>query len=702
MAAVTVTALKFAATAAAAGTIWIQLCGSYTPAAGNNGGTVGVAHTVLPSSGITAPFDCPAGSGAGWQGLDVLGSGTASNGTRGMWEIDAPAGFSIVHFWTDGSGMSSYGVNSGGPWGGGWYWQGGGAEVHAGEAGYSSPTLATPYIGWQVICGQSTCNGINNAAQIAVLGLGIEATEPGGPTLTATPGSLGAASGWVRGTWPVAFSADGPTGACEMDATLNGIAVSEPLVQPANDTTWHQCPAGSFDQPYNTASAPSQAGVPLSMWAQDAAWDYSTNTPIRGDENLSVNIDNDPVTVSLTGPSSALSTAGTQYVTATGTAGPSGVSAITCSVDGASPQTYPGATARVPVSGVGEHTVSCYAANNARDTAGAVATSATESWTLDIQQPTVSSIGFAKVLDPMRCHKRAELIEIAGHWARIRARHGRKGVRRFVRAHRARERVTVCHPRIVKERVAVWRTVIRHHHKARVRRYETRRVAVDPHLKMLSRRRVGFAKTTTVSGWLGSATGVALGGQSVTVMGAVDNGTGQFRAIATAITAPNGTWSARIPKGPSRLIQATYSGNSAFAPTSSAQVREVVPARVKLLSVTPAAVPWGATVTIRGRLEGGYLPAAGELVRLRIGYRTAYTTYGIEEHVTGHGYFHTTYTFGAGDPSVLRAYWFQIASLPVGDYPYQPAASRKVTVRVGGDPPAPRRHRHGHQHRRRT
>jgi hypothetical protein len=71
---------------------------------------------------------------------------------------------------------------------------------------------------------------------------------------------------------------------------------------------------------------------------------------------------------------------------------------------------------------------------------------------------------------------------------------------------------------------------------------------------------------------------------------------------------------------------------------------------------------------------------------------SAYTTYGVHEHVSGNGRFTTTYTFGVGDASLLRSYWFQIASLPMGDYPYAPANSRKLSVLVGGHPAARRRH----------
>jgi hypothetical protein len=71
-------------------------------------------------------------------------------------------------------------------------------------------------------------------------------------------------------------------------------------------------------------------------------------------------------------------------------------------------------------------------------------------------------------------------------------------------------------------------------------------------------------------------------------------------------------------------------------------------------------------------------------VRLRIGQGSAVTTYGVHEHVAGNGRFSTSYTFGAGEPSAHRTFWFQVASLPMGAYPYAPASSRRLSVRVSG------------------
>jgi hypothetical protein len=190
----------------------------------------------------------------------------------------------------------------------------------------------------------------------------------------------------------------------------------------------------------------------------------------------------------------------------------------------------------------------------------------------------------------------------------------------------------------------------------------------------------------TVSGWLGTSTGAALAGQPIQLLSAPDNGLDRFRIAARTVSARDGSWRARLPGGPSRLIVARFGGGPTTEHATSGQAHLIVPASVRLLRIFPRRVPWGGTIHIIGRLAGGYLPPGGALLRLRIGVGNSYTTYGIEEHVTGRGRFATTYTFGAGEPAVHRSFWFQVASLPMGDYPYAPAASRRVSVEVGGHP----------------
>jgi hypothetical protein len=197
---------------------------------------------------------------------------------------------------------------------------------------------------------------------------------------------------------------------------------------------------------------------------------------------------------------------------------------------------------------------------------------------------------------------------------------------------------------------------------------------------------IPFGTRTKVGGRLTLKHGRGLSGQVIRILTAPDNRSGDYQQVARTRTRAGGRWQVTLPVGPSRLIKAVYRGNSKDAPVKSRRAKVIVPASVKVLRLWPRRVHWGGTVHIRGRLKGGYLPPApaGELVRLRLGYGRAYTTYGVKTDVTGGGRFSVTYTFGPGSSKIVRHYWFEECTLPADDYPYAPACSRKITVRVGG------------------
>ena len=199
-----------------------------------------------------------------------------------------------------------------------------------------------------------------------------------------------------------------------------------------------------------------------------------------------------------------------------------------------------------------------------------------------------------------------------------------------------------------------------------------------PHLVARPARRVSFGHGTTVSGWLGLASGTALGGQSVRLYAAPDDGHGHYTPFATVRTAANGSWSSRVPAGPSRLIVAVYSGSSTTEPVASSRVRLIVPAKLRL-RIRPGHTHWGGTIRISGRVLGGYIPV-GKFLRLRIGIAGIKETIGIPD-VRPDGRFRTTFKFAPGNGTV--AYWFSVSTLREADYPFAPAGSPRVTVTVG-------------------
>jgi hypothetical protein len=650
----------------------VQVCGSY----GNN---VFTSSTV---PGISATGRCPTPSYNGG-GFGLFNSGTTTKGQTGRWQTTTPAGLELVG--ATASQLVSYGVNDGTDYGGGFYWAGGGTGTNDHSPSTMGMVFPGPssYFGVQLVCGKGTCT---QAAGITIGAFSLYVRETSGPSLVA-PTGLWQASGWVRGVWPLFAWGNSPSGLCSLSASLNGQLIN--ATTSAHDvSSWHQCATPPISQSVDT-SRYGQGGLPLTLSTADAAGVPASLTKTEY-------VDNQQPSVSFSGPTDASSTAGTQYVTATGTAGPSGVAGVSCSVDGAPAQWYASQSAHVPVSGVGEHQVQCFSENNAVDGNRVHGVSATGSFGMKIGVPTVTAVAFSKIVDKLRCHRALERVRVRARWVRVRRR-GRL-VRLHRRAHTRLVRVTRCHARSVRRRVVVWVSVRRHGKKVRVRRHKTIRVLLTPHTVNKTTRRVGHGRSTTVSGWLGTTGGIALAGQTVDVLTAADNGRGDFRVAAVARSAADGGWSARLVAGPSRLVTAAYAGGPTTESSLAAPVKLVVPAKVQLLSVSPRRVAWGGTVRLTGRLKGGYLPPGGALVRLRIGSGSSYTTYGVKTHVTGNGRFSATYTFGAGQASVYQSFWFQLASLPMGSYPYAPADSGRRSVLVGGHPVIPRR---GHRKRRR-
>jgi hypothetical protein len=643
-------------------------------------------------------FGC--GSTAATMALQASGVPAVPNGQGANWTATAPAGLTITRIYTLGD--SSGQVGDGHGWWGEFFWNGGpGPAGRSGQIndnfykyGCCQASFNNQTVGWFIACGWSSCT---QAAGMNVGGVDLVVDESQGPWLVA-PSDLWQTSGWVRDRYQLVFYGDSPSGVCQVSASINGQSVTlGPNAAVGRDHgTWHQCAGASASTTIQTADY-GQGPIPLKIEGCDAA-----GVCTGGAYTKTIQVDNSHPSVSLSSPGDVPVTAGTQYVTVTAGGSPSGIAEIDCSVDGGPTQRFSEGGAlqpsvQVPVSGLGVHTVQCSAANTAVAQDGSRGWSTSPATTaLKIGEPTASAIAFGKVINALRCKRTRKRVRVPARWVTVRRHH--KLVRIRQRAHTKVVKVVRCHPRVVWRRVTVWVTVRRHGKNVRVRRRKMVRVVLTPRLVGATTRRVRFGHGTTVGGWLGTGDGTALGGEVVRVLTAPDNGLGQFSQAAVATTAANGGWSAALPPGPSRLVEAIYDGAPTTEASQSAQVHLVVPAKVKLLSVSPRRVAWGGTVRITGQLLGGYLPPGGALVRLRIGQGSSYQTYGVQEHVAGSGRFTTTYTFGVGDPSFRRSFWFQLGTLPVGDYPYAPAASGRRSVLVGGHPRPVARHKRRHRH----
>jgi hypothetical protein len=411
-----------------------------------------------------------------------------------------------------------------------------------------------------------------------------------------------------------------------------------------------------MDHQLDTASYPDGA-LSLSLTAANAAGVASSPAE-------KIYVDNQPVTLTLAGPTDAPTTAGIQYISATAAAGPSGVQEITCSLDGAPPQSYSATSARVAVQGVGPHQLSCIAHNGAVDPLGQFAASSLQTWSLSIREPSVSTVSFERLVQNLRCARKRRRVRVPAQWTTVHV-HGQP-VRVKIPAQTRTVTVMHCHPRFA------WR---------RVRdgdRWRRERVLVLPRTVHATTKHVPFGQATAVSGWLGTTRGDALGRQHVAIYTAPDDGRETFILAAQVTTAPDGSWSARLPPGPSRIVKAVYAGSPTVEPSASPPARIVVPASISL-SLRPRNTHWGGSIVISGHVRGGYVPPVGELVVLRVGWSGGSAEIG-HLYTRRDGSFQSRYTFLRGTGTETYEIW--AATARESDYPYAPSNSRPASVTV--------------------
>ena len=637
--------------------------------------------------GIGTNATCPAPIGGA---MSIAAAGNKVNaGTRAYWLATPPGGLLIKDV-TIPTYDAIY-MNDGNQYGGGFYWSGGGSEVTDGtsDAAFGvdyggSEGFPASYFGFQLVCGANPCTSGGSSFIVEQVTFDVE--ESIAPKLTA--GGLWGQQGWVSGNWPISVNGDSPSGVCTLSASIDGKQVATQSF-PDDTSAWHQCNAigsGGLNGTVGTNGFSNGRDHQLTIYGVDAAGLNTGNTYVTA-----INIDNAVPTVSMPGPRTVASTAGTQYVTATANESYSGVYGLACQVDGGPPQSYLGSSAQVPVSGVGEHSIKCVASSNAMNSAGQHDDlSAPETTTLDIGQPTVSGVSFSNIVHGLKCRKVTERVKVAAKWVRVR-RHGK-----LMKVHRGGRTKVVkavkCQPRIVKRKVTVVVKQTKHGKTIFVKRKKVERVVLPPKAVSSAIKHVAYGKGTTVSGFLGSYNDTALADRNVEILTAPNNGLGQWTQAAVATTNASGVWTATLPPGPSRLVESTYAGDTTTLPSTSNTVKLLVPARIKI-SITPHRLPWSGTVTIRGHLAGGYIPPDGVALRLLIGLphrRHPYSPVPFRSNAKGG--FAITWSFATG--AGVASYPFSIATTGTeSDYPFAASTSKRIKITFGLTTPTTKHHK---------
>jgi hypothetical protein len=259
--------------------------------------------------------------------------------------------------------------------------------------------------------------------------------------------------------------------------------------------------------------------------------------------------------------------------------------------------------------------VSCYASNRAVDSTGTAATSPIRSWSVRIGQPVAAGITFSTLSRTCR-------------------------------------RVTVAHKTKVRCKT---RSVARH-------------VA-----------RVAHGQRTSLRGWFATSDGTALSHVPVSIMAAPDDNPNGWRKIAAVVTSADGSWSAVVPSGPSRLITATYGGGPSTEPAQSPRAWLLVPAK-STLTLPRTVVHYGAfgvNAKFEGRLLGGYVPTRGATIAVQALDRGIWRTIATVT-TDGNGRWHAHYRITGGP----GGYPIRVYVPRQGGYPWAAAHSGNATLLI--------------------
>jgi hypothetical protein len=180
----------------------------------------------------------------------------------------------------------------------------------------------------------------------------------------------------------------------------------------------------------------------------------------------------------------------------------------------------------------------------------------------------------------------------------------------------------------------------------------------------------------TLTGRLISPTGAPIKDAQVKLLQQI-GGSATATQIASTTTHADGSWSLKVPAGPSRLLRVVfYSHTLDTAPASSLDFHENVQGTVSMHA--PHRAHLGQAVTFAGQLHGGYVPAGGESVQMEIFYSGRWRTIEVLPTSSGGRWtYKYVFTLGAGS-----TYLFRAATVPNGGYPYTSSHSKPVRVTV--------------------
>jgi hypothetical protein len=176
----------------------------------------------------------------------------------------------------------------------------------------------------------------------------------------------------------------------------------------------------------------------------------------------------------------------------------------------------------------------------------------------------------------------------------------------------------------------------------------------------------------------GTVAGAGAGTPVFLIARAVRRGA-RARVAARALTASDGSYRLRVPRGPSRRLRVGYRVRSTDPLLACSRTLRVnTPARLTLRA-RPRSVPAGGRVRLSGRLLGGKVPARGKTVELQAFERGRWRTFETARARRGRR-FVARYRFSGS--AAGRTFPMRARVRPDALYPFSTGHSRVVRVRV--------------------
>jgi hypothetical protein len=508
--------------------------------------------------------------------------------------------------------------------------------------------------------------------------------------------------GWITGSMPVTISVQPPEGPVPLSG-IRGYAVSvdrggESWPCEARD----RCREAEVDLRADTGDGLLSLGtLPEGATVVRAVAVSGAGVPSAESGSATVRVDSTPPAMKIegappgwsNGPVSLVARA-TDPLSGMSPAGPNGpYTAI--AVDDGVPRIELGGAAKVTVAGEGVHGISLFA----RDAAGNRGDRSPDTATISIDEspPLVAFAAAQDAAEPERIEA-----TIADALSGADPDRGSIGVREAGTADpwralptAARAGRLVAHwdsgsfPEGVYEFRATGYDRAGNVASSNQRANRARMVLVNP-LKEAVRLRAGlpgdratpysYGRRVPYGGRLTTAAGSPLGGLPVQVVESFGPGAAERGRSTKVLTAADGSFSVRLAPGPSRELEARFAGTRTLGSAAAGAARLQVLGSVVLRVSARTARVGGAPIVFSGRVgrRGARLPSSGLPVELRFEVPGGEWSEFRTVRTDARGRFQYAYAFSDDDSRGVR-FRFR-AYISGGDWPYEPAASKAVSV----------------------